>query len=259
MVNVYRSAVIDAPADKVWALIRDFNGLPKWHPAIGKSEIEGGLPGDRVEPMPTPALGRGWTDTEIGTILRSAAVAFERPADIAEAVAGVLASDGIVAWFQGRSEFGPRALGHRSLLAHPGRADNLERLNAVKGREQFRPVAPMVRLDRAKALFDAGPLPSPYMLFTHRVRDVWRSRIPAVVHVDGTARAQTVDAAEEPLVHRMLGAFERRTDLPVVVNTSLNTAGRPMVDSPLDALECFGSAPIDALAIGCYLVRRRRP
>ena len=227
--------------------------------ALGAAAFAAEQCGDRVEPMPTPALGRGWTDTEIETILRSAAVGFERPADIAEPVAGVLASDGIVAWFQGRSEFGPRALGHRSLLAHPGRADNLERLNAVKGREQFRPVAPMVRLDRAKALFDAGPLPSPYMLFTHRVRDVWRSRIPAVVHVDGTARAQTVDAAEEPLVHRMLGAFERRTDLPVVVNTSLNTAGRPMVDSPLDALECFGSAPIDALAIGCYLVRRGRP
>src|ERR671936_2859098 len=113
----------------------------------------------------------------------------------------------------------------------------------------------MVLVERAAEIFD-GPLPSPFMLFTHRVRDGWRERIPAVVHVDGTARIQTVDPAGEPLVARMLSAFERRTGVPVVVNTSLNTAGRPMVDDPRDALECFGSAPIDALAIGPFLVRR---
>jgi carbamoyltransferase len=94
-------------------------------------------------------------------------------------------------------------------------------------------------------------------LFTHRVREEWCARIPAVVHVDGTARAQTVDPSTEPLVHRMLGEFCQRTGLPVVVNTSLNTAGRPMVDSPRDALECFGSAPVDALAIGPFLIRRQ--
>src|SRR5690606_30658182 len=129
---------------------------------------------------------------------------------------------------QGRAEYGPRALGHRSLLAHPGRSGNLERLNDIKGREQFRPVAPMVLAERAAEIFD-GPLPSPYMLFVHDVRPQWRERIPAVVHVDGTARIQTVDAAAEPLVARMLARFEQLTGLPVVVNTSLNTAGRPMV------------------------------
>jgi carbamoyltransferase len=164
----------------------------------------------------------------------------------------------VVAWFQGRSEYGPRALGHRSLLANPTRADNLERLNDIKGREQFRPVAPMVLAERAGEIFD-GPLPSPYMLFTHRVHDGWRERIPAVVHVDGTARIQTVDREDEPLVARMLEAVERRTGVPVVVNTSLNTAGRPMVDDPRDALECFGSTPVDALVIGPYVVRRGGP
>jgi carbamoyltransferase len=168
----------------------------------------------------------------------------------------VLAADGVVAWFQGRSEFGPRALGHRSLLAHPGHAGNVERMNDVKGREQFRPIAPMVLLERAKDLFDGGPIPSPFMLFTHRVRPGWHERVPAVVHVDGTARIQTVARDDEPLLHRMISAFETRTGLPVVVNTSLNTAGRPMVDDPRDALECFGSAPIDALALGPFLVRR---
>jgi carbamoyltransferase len=161
----------------------------------------------------------------------------------------------VVAWFQGRSEFGPRALGHRSLLADPRRPENLEKLNDIKGREQFRPVAPMVLAERAAEIFD-GPLPSPYMLFTHDVRPEWRDRIPAVVHVDGTARIQTVDRREEPLVARMLERFEALTGVPVVVNTSLNTAGRPMVDTPRDALECFGSSPVDALAIGPYVVSR---
>ena len=100
------------------------------------------------------------------------------------------------------------------------------------------------------------PLPSPYMLFVHRVRPEWRERIPAVVHVDGTARIPTVSDRDEPLVAAMLRAFERHTGLPVVVNTSLNTAGRPMVDDPRDALECFGSAPVDALALGPFLLRR---
>jgi carbamoyltransferase len=141
-------------------------------------------------------------------------------------------------------------------MAHPGRAANLERLNDVKGREQFRPVAPMVLASRAAELFSDGPIPSPYMLFVHQVADGWRERIPAVVHVDGTARIQTVDPATEPLVARLLEGFARRTGLPVVVNTSLNTAGRPMVDSPRDALECFGSTPVDLLAIGPFAVRR---
>jgi carbamoyltransferase len=113
----------------------------------------------------------------------------------------------------------------------------------------------MVLTERAPGLFE-GVMPSPYMLFVHRVKPAWRDRIPAVVHVDGTARIQSVDDATEPLVAEMLRGFERRTGIPVVVNTSLNTAGRPMVDSPFDALELFGSAPIDLLAIGPFAVHR---
>jgi carbamoyltransferase len=214
------------------------------------------LAGDVTRPMPGADLGRSWTEDEISAWLTTAAVPFERPADVADVVAQTLADNGIVAWFQGRSEFGPRALGHRSLLAHPGHPRNLERLNDVKGREQFRPVAPMVLAERAGEIFGTGPLPSPYMLFVHNVAPGWRDRIPTVVHVDGTARVQTVDRRDEPLVARMLDCFERRTGLPLVVNTSLNTAGRPMVDDPRDALECFGSAPVDLLAIGPFVVRR---
>jgi len=212
--------------------------------------------GDPVAPMATAALGRGWDDEALAARLDTAGVTFERPDDVADAVAEALAANQVVAWFQGRSEFGPRALGHRSLLADPREAANLEKLNDIKGREQFRPVAPMVLAERAPEIFDGGPIPSPFMLFTHRVRDGWAERIPAVVHVDGTARIQTVDRDREPLMARCLEAFEERTGVPVLVNTSLNTAGRPMVDDPRDALECFGSSPVDVLAIGPYLVTR---
>jgi carbamoyltransferase len=212
--------------------------------------------GERLAPFDGADLGRGWSAEQIEAQLQAAKVPYSRPADIAGTVAEALADNRIVAWFQGRSEFGPRALGHRSLLAHPGHEANLSRLNDVKGREQFRPVAPMVLAERAGEIFSGGPIPSPYMLFVHDVAESWRSRLPAVIHVDGTARIQTVEAGREPLVARMLTEFERLTGLPVVVNTSLNTAGRPMVDSPRDALECFGSAPVDLLAIGPFALHR---
>jgi len=211
--------------------------------------------GDRIEPMTTAALGSGFDDDVIEATLRRAKVPSERPDDLAGTVADALADDGIVAWFQGRAEYGPRALGHRSLIADPRPVENLERMNDVKGREQFRPIAPIVLADRAADVFE-GPMPSPYMLFTHEVRTEWRDRIPAVTHVDGSARIQTVDPATEPLLAEVLRAFERRTGVPVLVNTSLNTAGRPIVDSPADVLELFGSAPVDLLAIGPYVVRR---
>jgi carbamoyltransferase len=224
--------------------------------ALGAALHEANADGDDVAPMPTAALGRSWSDADLEAWLVTADIPYERPADLPGAVADVIAANGVVAWFQGRSEYGPRALGHRSLLADPRRAENLSRLNDVKGREQFRPVAPMVLAERAADIFD-GVLPSPYMLFTHGVRPEWRDRIPAVVHVDGSSRVQTVDREEEPLVAALLEAVERRTGVPVLVNTSLNTAGRPMVDDPRDALECFGSAPVDLLVLGPYLVRRR--
>ncbi len=223
--------------------------------ALGAALHVASTSGDRVRPMRTAALGRSWSDEELRGWLTGAGVAFERVDDVAAVVAEELANDGIVAWFEGRSEFGPRALGHRSLLADPRRAENTDRLNDVKGREQFRPVAPMVLENRAGEIF-SGRLPSPHMLFTHDVAPEWRERIPAVVHVDGSARIQTVSPEAEPLMARVLEQFKARTGVPVVVNTSLNTAGRPMVDDPRDALECFGSAPIDLLAIGPFVVRR---
>ena len=242
----------DGPFERVWV-----------KPAAGDSGTALGAAlqvahelGDRPAAMGSAALGRGWDDAEIAERLGAAELTFERPDDVADTVAEALAANQVVAWFQGRSEFGPRALGHRSLLADPRSHSNLEKLNDIKGREQFRPVAPMVLAERAAEIFEAGPIPSPYMLFTHRVREGWAARIPAVVHVDGTARIQTVDREQEPLMARCLERFEARTAVPVVVNTSLNTAGRPMVDDPRDALECFGSSPVDLLAIGPYVLQR---
>jgi carbamoyltransferase len=241
----------DGPFDDIWV-----------QPAAGDAGTALGAAlhvaqsgGELGEPMVLASLGRGFSDVDLERALRTARVGFERPADLVGVVADALARHQVVAWFQGRSEYGPRALGYRSLLAHPGRRENLALLNDIKGREQFRPVAPLVLLERAHELFD-GKVPSPYMLFVHRVRDPWLERIPAVVHVDGTARAQTVDRTTQPLLASLLDAFCERTGLPVLVNTSLNTARRPMVDSPQDALELFGSAPVDLLVLGPFVVRR---
>jgi carbamoyltransferase len=242
----------DGPFDEMWV-----------QPAAGDSGTALGAAiaaadehGDRILPMGSAALGPTWSDHDLEEAIRTAGLPYERPDDVADCIAAALADDRIVGWFQGRSEYGPRALGHRSLLAHPGPAANLERLNDVKGREQFRPIAPMVLLESAEEIFSGGPIPSPYMLFTHHVAPAWRERIPAVVHVDGTARIQTIDRADEPMVHRMIDRFRTRTGIPVVVNTSFNTAGRPIVEHPREALECFGSAPIDLLALGPFVVRR---
>jgi carbamoyltransferase len=241
----------EGPFDQVWV-----------QPAAGDSGTALGAAlalaarrGEPCAPFPTAALGRGWDDDEVEGVLKAAEQPYHRPTDLAEEVAAALADGAVVGWFQGRSEYGPRALGHRSLLCDPRRPENLGRLNALKGREEFRPVAPMVLAGRAPDIFE-GVHPSPYMLFVHRVRPEWVDRIPAVVHVDGTARIQSVDDADEPLVAAVLRAFERRTGVPVVVNTSFNTAGRPMVDTPQEALECFGSGPIDLLVLGPFAVRR---
>ena len=213
--------------------------------------------GDDVVPLRGADLGSGWTDDELEEAVRTSGWPYERPRDLAVAVAQRLAEGDVVGWFEGRSEYGPRALGHRSLLVDPRDPANLQRMNDIKGRESFRPVAPMVTLERAAEIFE-GVIPSPYMLFVHRVRPDWRDRVAAAVHVDGTARAQTVDRRDEPVMARVLDEFGARTGVPVLINTSFNTAGRPIVDSPREALECFGAGPIGTLVLGPFVVKRSR-
>jgi carbamoyltransferase len=202
-------------------------------------------------------LGPEFSEEEIEAQLRRARLRYRRMNDIAEECAEILAADRIVGWFQGRMEFGPRALGARSLLASPVNPDMQQRLNFVKDRDDFRPVAPVVLEDEAAQWF-TGAGPSPFMLFVFDVPGDKAERIPAVRHVDGTARIQTVNRAQHPLYHDLLRAFQRRTGVPVLVNTSLNTRGLPIVCTPRDAIECFCTSPIDALVIGPWLLEKER-
>ena len=174
-----------------------------------------------------------------------------------EAAAAALARGEVIGWFQGRSEFGPRALGHRSILATPADARHVERINAaVKKREGFRPFAPTVLAERAKELFE-GVTPSPWMSLTVSTRTEWRARIPAVVHVDGSARLQTLERGAEPLFHALLEAFCERTGLPLLLNTSLNTRAEPLVESASDAVGLLLDSDLDLLVLEDRLVRRR--
>jgi carbamoyltransferase len=198
-------------------------------------------------------LGPHYDDAEVEDFLKRARLRYRRMADPADETAALLAEDRIVGWFQGRMEFGPRALGARSILASPLGADMQQRLNEIKDREDFRPVAPVVLEEEAAGWFrDAGV--SPFMLFVHDVREDCAARIPAVRHVDGTARIQTINRSQNERYYDLVKAFRRRTGVPVLVNTSFNTRSEPIVCSPRDAVECFCTSPIDALAIGSFLL-----
>ncbi|MBX6343075.1 MAG: carbamoyltransferase, partial [Thermomicrobiaceae bacterium] len=211
--------------------------------------------GERRWRMEHAFLGPAFSDEEIEAFLRWAKLPYRRMDDVAGEVADLLAADRIVGWFQGRMEFGPRALGARSILASPLHGEMQARLNELKDREDFRPVAPVV-LEEAAADWFVGATCSPFMLFVYDVRPERADRIPAVRHVDGTARIQTIDRAQHPLYHDLLAAFAARTGVPVLVNTSFNTRGEPIVCTPRDAVECFWTSPLDALAIGPFLLEK---
>jgi carbamoyltransferase len=200
-------------------------------------------------------LGPGYGDDEIEEFLRWTQVPYRRLADVAEETAALLVEDKVIGWFQGRMEFGPRALGARSILASPIHAHMQARLNDIKDREDFRPVAPVVLEEEAANWFVGGGV-SPFMLFVFDVQPDKAERIPAVRHVDGTARIQTVNREQHPLYYDLLKAFHRRTGVPVLVNTSFNTRGEPIVCTPRDAVESFWTSPLDALVIGSFLLTK---
>jgi carbamoyltransferase len=200
--------------------------------------------------------GPDYDDTSIEKFLKWAKVPYQKVDDVADAAAALLAEDKIIGWYQGRMEFGPRALGSRSILASPINASMQARLNEVKDREDFRPVAPVVLEEDAAEWFDNAQY-SPFMLFVYRVKDDKASLIPAVRHVDGTARIQTVNEIQNPLYHRLLKSFKEKTGVPVLINTSFNTLGKPIVCTPRDAVECFWSSPFDVLVIGSFIVEKQ--
>jgi carbamoyltransferase len=201
-------------------------------------------------------LGPAYDEKEIEAFLQQAKLRYRRSADLAGEVADLLAQNKVIGWFQGRMEFGPRALGARSILASPIDASMQARLNAIKDREDFRPVAPVVLEEEAANWFVDGDV-SPFMVFIYDVRPDKAARIPAVRHVDGTARIQTINRTQNAVYYDLLRAFAARTGVPVLINTSFNTRGEPVVCSPRDAVESFCSTPLDILAIGPFLVDKQ--
>jgi carbamoyltransferase len=210
---------------------------------------------DRPWVMDHAFLGPEYSDEEIEQFLRWTKVPYRRLNNVAEETADILVQDKVIGWHQGRMEFGPRALGARSILASPIHAEMQARLNEIKDREDFRPVAPVVLEEEAANWFvNAGV--SPFMLFVYDVRPEKADRIPAVRHTDGTARIQTVNRGQNPPYYDLLKAFQARTGVPVLVNTSFNTRGEPIVCTPRDSVECFWTSPLDALVIGPFLLEK---
>jgi carbamoyltransferase len=210
---------------------------------------------DRRYRMDHAFLGPEYSDGEIEKFLIWSKLPYRRMENIPEETADLLARDRIIGWFQNRLEFGPRALGARSILASPISPDMQARLNEIKDREDFRPVAPVVLEEEASRWFEKGDV-SPFMLFIYDVMPDKADRIPAVRHVDGTARIQTINRTQNPVYYDLLKAFQTRTGVPVLVNTSFNTRGEPIVGSPRDAVECFWTSPLDALVIGSFLLEK---
>jgi carbamoyltransferase len=203
-------------------------------------------------------LGPGYSEDEIKHFLDSYDIPYERVEEneLVKRVARMLASDMVVGWYMGRMEFGPRALGARSILANASNPLMKDILNEkIKHREQFRPFAPAVLLEETPNWFALGAeYESPYMLLVADVLPEKREKLPAITHVDGTARLQTVTAEENGLYYQVIKEYFGLTGIPVIVNTSFNVRGEPIVCTPAEAYNCFSHTDMDALVMGPYVV-----
>jgi carbamoyltransferase len=218
-----------------------------WHQRLGRP---------RGETMSHAYFGAAWTDQEQAAALTGQGLRIRQVSDPAEEAARLLADGNLIGWFQGRAEVGPRALGARSILADPRRAETKDIVNArVKRREAFRPFAPSVLDERGHEFFERYE-PNPFMLLVQPVRADRRAQIPAVTHVDGTARLQSVTARDNPLYHRLISRFAARTGIPVVLNTSFNLRGEPIVHRPAEAVADFLASDMDALFFGSLLATK---
>ena len=207
-------------------------------------------------------VGRPYTDREARAAVDKALVRAQTVttdcANICAETAKLLADGHVFGWFQGASEFGPRALGNRSILADPRRPDMKDKLNSrVKHRQAFRPFAPIVLAERVDEIFE-GAEESPFMLLVKRVRPEWSDKIPGIVHVDGTARIQTVREDQNARLYRLLKEFDAITGVPVLINTSFNVKGEPIVETPDDAIACFLNTGMDYLALHDMLIAKKR-
>ena len=214
-----------------------------------------------VNRSPKVYLGPGHPTSAVESALKEFGpkITHHRPTDLFDEVSGALEAGKVVGWYQGRMEWGPRALGNRSILAYARRDDMKDVVNhAVKLREGFRPFAPACLAEEASNWFDmTGLSDSPYMLFVMPVKADKRGKIPAVTHVDGSARVQTVTAEQNPKFHQLLSAFYKRTGVPVFMNTSFNVKGEPIVNTPADAVRCFLNTQIDLLVIDDVIIEKR--
>jgi carbamoyltransferase len=202
-------------------------------------------------------LGPEFSDSYIESSLKKATLDYRKlqRAPLLEAVAEEIAAGNVIGWFQGRMEWGPRALGNRSILAHPGLPNMKDVLNArIKHREWFRPFAPSILADYQHEYFEHDH-PSPFMLHVYKIRPEKRKLLCAVNHVDDTGRLQTVTREENPLYYDLIAAFHRKTGIPVVLNTSFNE-NEPIVCTPEEAIDCFQRTRMDVLAIGPFLVTK---
>ncbi|MEE9288758.1 MAG: carbamoyltransferase [Bacteroidota bacterium] len=202
--------------------------------------------------------GPGYSDEQIRMYLDEMKVPYRSmsPDELMQECARLIAEQNVVGWFQGRMEWGPRALGSRSILADARNPDNQSRVNLkIKFRESFRPFAPSVLTERATEYFEIG-VPSPYMLLTSQVRPEKR-HIPSVTHVDGSARLQTVNRDDNPLYYELIREFDRQTGCPVIINTSLNVRGEPIVCTPHEAFKCFMRTKMDFLILGSFMVAKK--
>ena len=217
--------------------------------------------GDLGLPRPTDGYtytGPEYTEDQMEQALKDKGLDYQRVDDIAAHTAAKIADGMIVGWVQGRMECGPRALGNRSLVADPRDPESKTRMNEkVKHREAFRPFAPSCLAEKAGDWFVSG-YPSPVMLLVFDVLEHQRAVVPAITHVDGTARVQTVTSQENPLYYRMISEFEKLTGVPMVVNTSFNDNEEPIVCTPADAVACYLKTDVDALALGPFWVEKLR-
>lgn len=208
-----------------------------------------------VAPMAHSYLGPEFSDDEIEAVLKRSGYAYRRVDAIEEMVAERLLQGQVLCWFQGAMEFGPRALGSRSIIADPRSEETKARVNRIKDRQDWRPFAPSI-LEGHEADWFEDAFDSRFMLFAVPVRADKRDVVPAIVHLDGSTRPQSVHEATHPRYHAMISAFHRRTGVPLIVNTSFNRRGEPIVCTPKDALESFRELDVDALAIGSFLVEK---
>jgi carbamoyltransferase len=225
--------------------------------SLGAASYAAAARGERIAPMRHAYYGPAFETDEITAELESLRLPFRRVEDPAAEAAELLARGEIVAWFQGRMEWGPRALGNRSILGHPGRVGTADEINErIKYRERWRPFCPSILEAHASEILNTKHA-SPFMTYGFAVNPAWRARIPEVVHVDGTARPQVVSERTNPRFHRLIGEFYRRTGLPCVINTSLNRRGEPIVCSPRSAIAMFYGSGLEHLFLGDVYVSKR--